>query len=78
MTTYIPRPGDWKILGIINNHLTWLAIKPEAQLFVFGCHQHLETYHFEKAARISIRGSENGQELHIEPSNALTKRTAVA
>ena len=74
----MPRPGDWKTLGKINDHLTWLAVKPQAQLFVFGCHQHLETYHFEKGARISIRSGENGQELHVEPKNALIKRTAVA
>lgn len=78
MTTHIPRPGDWKIIGIINNHLTWVATKPEAQVFVFGCHQHLETYHFEKGARISIRSGENGQELNVEPEKALTKRTAAA
>lgn len=78
MTTHIPRPGDWEILGIINKHLTWLAIKPQAQVFVFGCHRHLETYHFEKGARISIRSGENGQVLHVEPEKALTKRTAAA
>ncbi|WP_316507099.1 hypothetical protein [Nitrosopumilus sp.] len=78
MTTHIPRPGDWEILGIINNNLTWLAIKPQAQVFVFGCHQHLETCHFEKGARISIRSGEKGQELRVEPQNALIKRTVVA
>ena len=78
LTTHIPKPGDWKILGIINNRLTWLAIKPEAQVLVFGCHQHLETYHFEKGARISFWSGENGQELHVEPEKAFTKRTAVA
>ena len=78
MTTFIPKPGDWKILGIINNHLTWLAIKPQSQLLVFAGHQHLETHHFEKDARISFRSGENGQEMHVEPENALTKRTAVA
>ena len=78
LTTHIPKPGDWKIIGVINNHLTWLAIKPQARVFVFGCHQHLETYHFEKGARISIRSGENGQELHVEPEKALTKRTAMA
>ena len=78
LTTHIPNPKDWKILGVINNRLTWLAIKPQAQLLVFGDHQHLETYHFEKGARISIRSGENGQELHVEPEKALTKRTAMA
>ena len=78
MTTHIPRPEDWKILGIINKHLTWLAIKPQAQVFVFGCHQHLETYHFEKGARISMTSDENGQGLHVEPENALIKRTTAA
>ena len=78
MTTHIPKPGDWEILGIINNNLTWLAIKPQAKVLVFGGHQHLETYYFEKGARISFRSGENGQEIHVEPSKALTKRTAVA
>ena len=77
-TTHIPKPGDWKILGLINNNLTWLAIKPQAELLVFAGHQHLETYHFEKGARISFKSGENGQELHVEPAKALTKRTAVA
>ena len=78
MTTHIPRSGDWEIIGIINKHLTWLAIKPEAQVFVFGCQEHLETYHFEKGARISIRSGESGQELHAEPQKALIKRTVAA
>ena len=78
MTTHIPRPEDWKTLGIINKHLTWLAIKPQAQVFVFARQQHLETYHFEKGARISITSNENGQELHVEPEKALIKRTTAA
>ena len=78
LTTHIPKPGEWKILGVINNHLTWLAIKPQAQVFVFEYHQHLETCHFEKGARISFRSGEHGQELHVEPEKALTKRTAMA
>ena len=78
MTTHIPNPEDWKILGVINNHLTWLAIKPQAQVFVFRCHKHLETYCFEKGARISFRSGENGQEIHVGPEKALTKRTAAA
>ena len=78
MNTHILNPEDWKILGVINNRLTWLAIKPEAQVFVFACHTHLETYYFEKGARISFRSGEKGQEIHIEPEKALTKRTAAA
>ena len=78
LTTFIPKPGDWKILGIINNHLTWLSIKPQAQLLVFGGQQYLETCYFEKGARISFRSRENGQEMHVEPEKALTKRTAAA
>ncbi len=78
LTTHIPKPGDWKILGLINGHLTWLAIKPQAQVSVFACHQHLETIHFEKGARISFRSGEYGQELYVNPGNALTKRTAAA
>ena len=73
MTTFVPKPKDWKILGIINNNLTWVAIKPEAQLLVFGGQQHLETYYFEKGARISFRSGENGQEIHVELDNALKK-----
>ena len=78
LTNYIPKPGDWKILGIINNHLTWLATTPQAQLLVFEDNQHLETCHFEKGTRISFRSGENGQEMHIEPEKGLTKRTAAA
>ena len=78
LTTHIPKPGDWKILGLINNNLTWLAIKPQAKLLVFVDHEHFETYHFEKGARISFRSGESGQEIHVEPQQALTKRTAVA
>ena len=78
MTTYIPKPGEWKILGTINNNLTWLAIKPQAKVLKFEEHLHLETYYFEKGARISFTSGENGQDLHVEPSKALTKRTAVA
>ena len=78
MTNHIPQPGDWKILGIINSSLTWLAIKPQAKLLVFAGHQHLETYYFEKGARISFTSGEKGQELRVEPSKALTKRTAAA
>ena len=74
----MPKPGDWKILGIINNYLTWFAIKPEAKLLVFDGHQHIETYQFEKGVRISFRSGENGQEIHVEPQNGLTKRTSVA
>lgn len=78
LTTHIPKPKDWEIIGVINYHLTWLAIKPQAQVFVFGCHQHLETYHFEKGARISFRSGENGQELHVDPEKTLTKTTTVS
>ena len=78
LTTYIPKHGDWKNLGTINNNLTWLAIKPQAKVLVFGGHQHLETFYFEKCARISFRSGDYGQELHVEPTNALTKRTAAA
>ena len=78
MTTYIPKPGDWKILGTINNNLTWLAIKPQAKVLVFEEHQHLEIFYFEKCARISFKSDNYGQKLHVEPKNALTKRTAAA
>ena len=78
LTTHIPKPEDWKILGVINDHITWLVIKPQDQVFVFGSHQHLETYHFEKGARISFKSGETWQEIHVESEKALTKRTVAA
>ena len=78
MTTYIPKFDDWKSLGMVNNNLTWLAIKPEAQVLVFRNQEHSETYYFEKCARISFRPNGDKQEIHIVPENALTKRVAVA
>ncbi len=78
MTTYIPKFDDWKSLGIINNNVTWLAIKPEAEVFLFKNHEHTETYYFEKCTRIFFSYIENKEEIHIVPTNALTKRVAVA
>ncbi len=78
LTTHIPNPGDWKSLGIINDHLTWLALKPKSQLIIFEDHLHLETCHFEKGARISFRTGKKGKEMHVNPENALTKRTSAA
>ena len=78
MTTYIPKFDDWKSLGIINNNVTWLAIKPEAEVFLFKNHEHTETYYFEKCTRIFFSSGENKEEIHIIPTNALTKRVAVA
>ena len=78
MTTYIPKFDDWKSLGIINNNVTWLAIKPEAEVFLFKNHEHTETYYFEKCTRIFFSSAENKEEIHIVPTNALTKRVAVA
>ena len=78
LTTHIPKPEDWKILGLVNNNLTWFAIKPQDESLVFADHQHLETYHFEKSAGISFRSGECGQEIHLTSEKALTKRTAVA
>ena len=78
MTTYIPKFDDWKSLGIINNNVTWLAIKPEAEVFLFKNHEHTETYYFEKCTRIFFSYVENKEEIHIVPTNALTKRVAVA
>ena len=48
LTTYIPKFDDWKSLGMVNNNLTWLAIKPEAQVLIFRNQEHSETYYFEK------------------------------
>jgi hypothetical protein len=48
LTTYIPKFDDWKSLGMVNNNLTWLAIKPEAQVLLFRNQEHSETYYFEK------------------------------
>lgn len=78
LTTHIPKPGHWKILGLINNNLTWLAIKPQAKLLVFVDHEHYETYHFEKGTRISFRSGESGQEIHVEPQQVFSKRMAAA
>ncbi|MDC0638019.1 hypothetical protein OAP30_01075 [Nitrosopumilus sp.] len=78
MTTYIPKFDDWKSLGMINNNVTWLAIKPEAEVFLFKNHEHTETYYFEKCTRIFFSYIENKEEIHIVPTNALTKRVAVA
>lgn len=78
MTTYIPKFDDWKSLGMINNNVTWLAIKPEAEVFLFKNHEHTETYYFEKCTRIFFSYVENKEEIHIVPTNALTKRVAVA
>ena len=78
MTTYIPKFDDWKSPGIINNNVTWLAIKPEAEVFLFKNHEHTETYYFEKCTRIFFSSVENKEEIHIVPTNALTKRVAVA
>ena len=78
LTTYIPKPDDWNSLGKINGHLTWFAIKHEAEVLIFRNKQHSETYYFEKCARISFRPNGDKQEIHIVPENALTKRVAVA
>ena len=63
---------------MINNNVTWLAIKPEAEVFLFKNHEHAETYYFEKCTRIFFSYIENKEEIHIVPTNALTKRVAVA
>lgn len=78
LTTYLPKPDDWKSLGKINSYLTWLAMKPEAEVLVFREREHSETYYFEKCCRISFRMNGDKQEIHVIPENALTKRVAVA
>jgi len=78
LTTYIPKFDDWKSLGMVNNNLTWLAIKPEAQVLVFRNQEHSETYYFKKCSRIFFSCVENKEEIHIVPQNAMMKRVAVA
>ena len=78
MITYIPKFDDWKSLGLVNNNLTWLAIKPEAQVLLFRNHKHFETFYFEKFTRIFFNYVKNKEEINIIPTNALTKRVAVA
>ena len=63
---------------MVNNNLTWLAIKPEAQVLVFRNQEHSETYYFEKCSRIFFSCVENKEEIHIVPQNAMMKRVAVA
>ena len=63
---------------MVNNNLTWLAIKPEAQVLIFRNKEHSETYYFEKCARIFFSCVENKEEIHIVPQNAIMKRVAVA
>ena len=78
MTTYIPKFDDWQSLGKVNDHITWLAIKPEAEVLLFRNQVHFETYYFEKCTRIFFSYVENKEEIHIVPTNALIKRVAVA
>ena len=78
MTIYVPKFDDWKSLGMVNNNLTWLAIKPQAEVLLFRDQEHSETYYFEKCSRISCSCVENKEEIHIVPQNAIMKRVAVA
>ncbi len=39
---------------MINNNVAWLVIKPEAEVFLFKNHEHLETYYFEKFSRFFL------------------------
>ena len=78
LTTFLPKPEDWKSLGIINGHLTWFALKPEAKILIFRNREHSETYYFEKCARVSFRSNGEKQEIHVIPENALMRRVAVA
>ena len=78
MTIYVPKFDDWKSLGMVNNNLTWLAIKPQAEVLLFSDQEHAETYYFEKCSRISFSCVENKEEIHIVPQNAIMKRVAVA
>ena len=67
MTTHIPQPGDWKIKS-----LTIMA----SQNFSL-CRSSASRNISQKGARTFTSG-EKGQEFHVEPKNALTKRTAAA
>ena len=78
LTIYVPKFDDWKCLGIVNNNLTWLAIKPQAEVLLFRDQEHSETYYFEKCSRIFFSYVDNKEEIHIVPTNALMKRVAVA
>lgn len=78
MTSYIPKPGDWKILGDINGHLTYLAKKPEAKVIGFESKNSMVSYVFEKGTRIYMQSGDSGIELHFNPDNSLLKRVAIA
>ena len=78
LTTYIPKFDYWKSLGMVNNNLTWLAIKPKAEVLLFRDQEHSETYYFEKCSRISFSCIDNKEQIHIVPENAMMKRVAVA
>ena len=78
MTIYVPKFDDWKSLGMVNNNLTWLAIKPKAEVLLFRDQEHSETYYFEKCSRISFSCIDNKEQIHIVPENAMMKRVAVA
>ena len=78
LTIYVPKFDDWKSLGMVNNNLTWLAIKPQAEVLLFRDQEHSETYYFEKCSRISFSCIDNKEQIHIVPENAMMKRVAVA
>ena len=78
LTIYVPKFDDWKSLGMVNNNLTWLAIKPQAEVLLFRDQEQSETYYFDKCSRISFSCVENKEEIHIVPQNAIMKRVAVA
>ena len=78
LTIYVPKFDDWKSLGIVNKNLTWMALKPQAEVLLFRDQEHFETYYFEKCTRISFSCIDNKEQIHIVPENAMTKRVAVA
>ena len=77
LTIYVPKFDDWKSLRMVNNNLTWLAIKPQAEVLLFRDQEHSETYYFEKYSRISFSCVDNKEEIHIVPENSMIKRVAV-
>ncbi len=78
MTTYIPNPDDWRDVGVVNKKVTWLAVKPEAEVLLFEDKQHSNTLIFEKGTRIYMEQGKNGQELVYKPDCSLIRNKAAS
>lgn len=83
VTTYIPKPGDWRLIGEINNKTTWLALKPESEFLAFGCddlhemcRDSLVVYYFALGTRVTFTTTDKGQHIHYKPQDGLLKRTS--